>query len=289
MKFPLTADTEHLPNSNISRTATETQGQSAWAEPRGALGELVRLARERARTVDIPEAAPGPQAASFSRSLAGGTVSIIAEIKRSSPSRGPINAGIDASSQAAAFENGGASAISVLTEPSRFGGSMDDLRRVRRASGLPLLRKDFLVAPSQLAETRSAGASAALIIVRAVHDSLLMELSAAGVELGVELLFEVRDERELERAMRANAQIVGVNNRNLETLEVDSTTVSRIVPLVPPECLAVAESGYMTRQDVEAAAAAGADAVLIGSALSLSSDPEAALREMMGISRASRV
>lgn len=288
MKFPPAADTEHLPNSKISRTATETQAKSPWAEPAGALGELVRLARERARTLDVTQTASRPQAASFSKSLAGGTISIIAEIKRSSPSRGPINPGLDASRQAVAFENGGASAISVLTEPSRFGGSIDDLRQVRGATGLPLLRKDFHVAPSQLAEARAAGASAALIIVRAMDDSLLMELSAAGGELGLELLFEVRDEHELGRALRANAEILGVNNRNLETLEVDPTTVGRIVPLIPPECIAVAESGYMTRQDVETAAAAGADAVLIGSALSFSSDPEAALREMTGIAKASR-
>lgn len=277
-----------MPNSKISRTTTETQAKSPWTEPAGPLGELVRLARQRARALDLPGAGAGPRTPSFAGSLVGATVSVIAEIKRSSPSRGPINPELDASRQATAFERGGASAVSVLTEPSHFGGSIDDLRQVRSATSLPLLRKDFHVAASQLAEARAAGASAALVIVRAVDDSLLMDLSAAAGELGLELLFEVRDEHELERALRANAEILGVNNRNLETLEVDSTTVSRIVPLIPPECIAVAESGYMTRENVETAAAAGADAVLIGSALSLSINPEAALREMTGISKASR-
>ncbi len=225
---------------------------------------------------------------SFSSALLRSDVAVIAEIKRSSPSRGPINPGMRADSQAVAYRNGGASAISVLTEPTRFGGAIADVASAGIASGLPILRKDFIVTESQLTEARDSGASAALIIVRAIDPSRLRSLREHADGISLELLFEIRDERELRYALDAGARIVGVNNRNLETLEIDSTTVARVLPLIPPDCIAVAESGYMSRAAVETAAAAGADAVLVGSSVSAAENPEIAVKTLTGIAKASR-
>lgn len=195
---------------------------------------------------------------------------------------------MDSGLQAAAYTAGGAAAISVLTERDRFGGSIRDLATVREATVLPMLRKDFHVVESQLSDARNAGASAALIIVRSMEPRKLSGMQRHASEIGLELLFEVRDEMELSAALDAGARMIGVNNRNLETLEIDETTVERIVPLIPPGCIAVAESGYTSREKVERAAAAGADAVLIGSSLSASADPAAAVRAVAGIRKAGR-
>lgn len=229
-----------------------------------------------------------PVVASFEQALRGDTVAVIAEVKRSSPSRGAINPGLDAGRLAQAFEAGGAAAISVLTEPARFGGSLVDLASVRAAIRLPMLKKDFHVARPQLLEARAVGASAALIIVRAIEPGRLLGLAETARDIGLEILFEVRDERELARALDVGARIIGVNNRNLETLEIDPATVGRVLPCIPLDCLAVAESGYSTRSDVEGAARAGADAVLIGSSLSAAVDPSTTLRELAGVRRSTR-
>jgi indole-3-glycerol phosphate synthase len=212
---------------------------------------------------------------------------VIAEIKRSSPSKGAINPELDVEAQAKAYRAGGAAAISVLTEPSRFGGDIRDIKAALIA-GLPILRKDFIVAEWQLTDAVEAGASAALIIVRGIEPARLKPLHDHALGLGLEILFEVRDEGELERALEAGAVMIGVNNRNLETLEIDQTTVERIVPLIPRGCVAVAESGYTSRSLVENAAAAGADAVLVGSSLSASPDPAASVRELTGVVKRSR-
>ena len=229
-----------------------------------------------------------PPVRSLRKALEGDTVSVIAEVKRSSPSRGAIRLDMESGAQARAYAAGGAAAISVLTEPRRFGGSIADLASVRSATGLPMLRKDFHVAESQLTDARSAGASAALIIVRALEPGRLVDLAGHAAEIGLELVFEVRDERELALALNAGARIIGVNNRNLETLEMDETTVERILPMIPSSCTAIAESGYSSREKVEGAAAAGADAVLIGSSLSASAYPEAAVRSVAGVRKAGR-
>jgi indole-3-glycerol phosphate synthase len=213
---------------------------------------------------------------------------VIAEVKRRSPSKGAIRPDLDAVQQALAYQRGGASAISVLTEPARFGGSNQDLNQVIESTSLPVLKKDFHVAEVQLDEAKALGASAALIIVRAIEPSRLPVLAGKARDLNLEIIYEVRDEVELERALDAGAEIVGVNNRNLETLEVDPTTVGRIVPLIPDRCIAIAESGYRSRADIAFAARAGADAVLIGSSLSESADPEAAVRELAGVPRQQR-
>jgi indole-3-glycerol phosphate synthase len=224
----------------------------------------------------------------LSSALRGESVAVIAEIKRSSPSKGVINNGIDSGALAEQYAAGGASAISVLTEPTRFGGSDNDIALVRLSVRLPILKKDFHVTESQIAHAASTGASAALVIVRAVHPSELERLEKTARQSGIELVYEVRDERELELAVQTGAQIIGVNNRNLETLEIDRTTVSRIVPLIPRDCIAIAESGYSSTEEIEAAASAGADAVLIGSFLSASSDPADQVRSLSAVRRQNR-
>lgn len=196
-----------------------------------------------------------------------------------------INRDLDLAKQVAAYEAGGAAAISVLTESTRFGGSNDDLVRARTAVGIPLLRKDFHVETIQILEARSLGASAALVIARAVPPARLKELMAAGNDTGIEILVEVRNERELDLALGFGARVIGVNNRNLETLEIDPDTSLRLLPLVPRDAVAVAESGVRSVKDVERLATAGADAVLVGTELSASSEPEEAVRSLTGIER----
>ena len=222
---------------------------------------------------------------SFRDALQGRRVGVIAEVKRSSPSRGAINPGLDLARQVRAYEAGGAAAISVLTEPTRFGGSADDLVLARKSVALPLLKKDFHVEVSQILEARVLGASAALVIARAVPPGRLNDLMTAGADVALEILVEVRDERELDLALSLNARLIGVNNRNLETLEIDAGTSLRILPLIPRGVLAIAESGVKSAADVKRFADAGADAVLVGSELSGARDPEAAARALTDVAR----
>jgi indole-3-glycerol phosphate synthase len=212
-------------------------------------------------------------------------VAVIAEVKRSSPSKGTINESLDLGDQVSQYQAGGAAAISILTEQTRFGGSNEDLVQARSYVALPLLKKDFHVDVVQILEARALGAAAALVIARAVEPSLLGELVSAGAECGLEILVEIRDERELARAVSARAPLIGVNNRNLETLEIDPDTCMRILPLIPTDLVAVAESGISSTDDVERLASAGADAVLVGSVLSASTNPEAAVRALTGVAR----
>jgi indole-3-glycerol phosphate synthase len=283
--------TEHLPNSYVSRRSTEAQAFSAWTPPTGTLGELTNEATARAATL-APRAAELERLArnagsvpSFRGALQAQQVGVIAEVKRSSPSKGAINPGLDLVGQVKAYEEGGAAAISVLTEPARFAGSNDDLILARKSVVLPLLKKDFHVEVSQLLEARVLGASAALVIARAVSPARLRDLMSAGADVGLEILVEVRDERELDLALSLNASLIGVNNRNLETLEIDAGTSLRILPLIPRGVVAIAESGVKSAADVKRVAAEGADAVLVGSELSGSSDPESAVRSLTGIAR----
>lgn len=279
-----------MPNSNFSRTTTETQAESVWAPPRGTLGRLTRQAWERSRQLERGREVSGlpPEVRlvrpSLEEALGREHVAVIAEIKRKSPSKGDINVGLSADNQAQLYAAGGAAALSILTEPTSFGGSNEDIALARRA-GLPILKKDFHVSDAQLVEADTLGASAALIIVRAIEPDKLPQLAATARLIGLELVFEVRDEHELARAIGAGARMIGVNNRDLETLEVDETTVSRILPLIPVRCVAIAESGYQTAADVSRAASAGADAVLIGSALSASSDPAGDVRLLAAVPR----
>lgn len=221
-------------------------------------------------------------------SLRGESVAVIAEIKRSSPSKGALNPSLDAPGRAAEYVEGGAAAISVLTEPTRFGGSLADLVAVRRAVPAPVLRKDFIVHPAQLAEAAGAGADAVLLIARALDPSRLGKLAAVAAALGLDALVEVRDERELEAALAIPGCAVGVNTRNLETLEVDPTVGERLIAQVPADRVAVYESGVSARADVARAAGYGADAVLVGSVLSPAADGAAAVRALCGVARQAR-
>jgi len=271
------------------------QASPTWTSPGGTLGRIVAEARERvsglrARESELIRAAERvPPRGGFKSALEGETVGVIAEVKRRSPSKGWINAEISADLQACAYVRGGAAAISVLTEPANFGGSVDDLLAVQRAVAVPVLKKDFHVDPIQLVEARAVGASAALLIVRALSPADLTLMSDSARQLGLEVLVEVRDENELQRALDAGATIVGINNRNLETLEIDPETSERLLRLVPPSVVAVAESGVSKRSDVERLARAGANAVLVGSAISAAEDPSAAVAALSGVARVRRV
>lgn len=221
--------------------------------------------REDARLLPMPP--------SFRSALRSDRVAVIAEVKRSSPSKGAIAPQLDAIAQARAYEAGGAAAISVLTEPTRFGGSLEDLHDVAAGVRIPVLRKDFIVHPVQIWEARASGAAAILLIVRALAPELLAQLAETAREASLDVLFEIRDKQELARALDVNATIIGVNNRNLETLVIDPTTAPRLIPHIPADVIAIAESGMREPQDAEPAIAAGADALLVGSALSGAADP----------------
>ncbi|HEY2825395.1 MAG TPA: indole-3-glycerol phosphate synthase TrpC, partial [Gemmatimonadales bacterium] len=206
-------------------------------------------------------AGQAPLAPDWMQSLGGPSVSVIAEVKRRSPSAGAIAPGLDPADHARKYEDGGARAISVLTEERHFGGSLDDLARVRQAVRLPVLRKDFVLHPVQVYETRAAGASAVLIIVRAVPANALRSLVALAHEVGLAALVEVHTRGELGAALAAGARIVGVNNRDLDTFHVDVDGAAGVLRAIPEGILAVAESGIADRAGVEKAASWGADAV----------------------------
>jgi indole-3-glycerol phosphate synthase len=207
---------------------------------------------------------------------------IVAEVKRASPSAGVIH-DADPGDRARAYELGGAAAISVLTEPRHFDGSLLDLQAARRAVALPVLRKDFMVHPSQIIEARAAGADAVLLIAAAVSEPELKGLVAAAADLGLAALVEAHGEEDLDRVLGTDAELVGVNARDLETLEVDPDRALELVRRVPPDRIAVAESAIRTREDVERALDAGAHAVLVGEALMRADDPVAKLGELRGI------
>lgn len=212
-------------------------------------------------------------------------VSVLAEVKRASPSRGDLAPIADPAELAARYAAGGAAAISVLTERRRFQGSLADLVTVRAAVDVPVLRKDFIVTEYQLVEARAAGADLALLIVAALDDAELRDLHATAVELGLTPLVEVHDEGEIERALAVGARLVGVNNRNLKTLAVDPATFGRLAPLLPEGVCRVNESGITGPADVAASRAAGADVVLVGEALVTGDDPAAAVQAMIAAGR----
>lgn len=272
------------------------QGSQVWAPPTGALGGLVQQAHARAaglaareaeleRKVDLSGSRPKR---SLVTALRRSDVAVLAEVKRRSPSKGWIRAALDAPDQARAYERGGASAISVLTEPEHFGGSNEDLEAVLAAVALPVLKKDFHVHPLQLLEAKALGATAALLIVRALSRESLRQLFESARALSLEVLVEVRDEEELERALELGAVLVGINNRNLETLEIDRGRSERLLKCIPERVVAVAESGISAMADVQLMALSGAHAVLVGSSISAAMDPESAVRALTGLQRRSR-
>ena len=242
-----------------------------------------RVERLRAETqVDELEAAAAERAAprGFAAALAGEDVAIIGEIKRISPLKGPLAPDLDPFETASAYARGGAAALSVLTEPEFFGGSLEDLRAVLPV-GIPVMRKDFVVDPLQVLEARAAGADAVLLIVRVVQDDLANLLNETRAH-GMDALVEVYDEADVRRALDAGASLVGVNNRDLATFEVDPDRTARLGALIPSDVTLAALSGVTARSDIQAHRAAGARAVLVGEGLVTASDPAAKLRELRG-------
>jgi indole-3-glycerol phosphate synthase len=218
----------------------------------------------------------------FRNALAAPGLHVIAECKRRSPSRGVLREDYVPASIAAGYERGGAAAISVLTEPTFFDGDLAHLEAVRSAVSVPLLRKDFIVDEYQLVEARASGADAVLLIVAALSDSDMRRLMRSAEALRLDVLVEVHDESELDRALEAGATLVGVNNRNLRTLEVDVDASFRLAARLPRGVLAVAESGLRTRADLDRLAQAGYKAFLIGERLMTTPDPGAALAALLG-------
>jgi indole-3-glycerol phosphate synthase len=202
-------------------------------------------------------------------------------MKRSSPSKGPIRPGAGVAEIVRAYQDAGARAVSVLTEPHWFGGSLDDLVEARAACDLPLLRKDFLVDEYQLIEARVAGADAVLLIVAALEPERLAALIGVASDLGMDALVEVHDEDEVEIAVEAGAEVIGVNNRDLHSLDVDLATTFRLLADVPAGTVVVAESGITTREAVRDLEEAGVDAILVGEALMRVHDPRDAVRELL--------
>ncbi len=218
----------------------------------------------------------------FPGALSRDSINIIAELKKASPSRGLIRAEFDPVALAKSLEGAGAAALSVLTEEDHFQGDLKYMKDARAATELPVLRKDFIVDPWQVWEARATNADSFLLIVAGLTDALLRELLALGRELGMEPLVEVHTREELTRALAAGARMVGVNNRNLHTLEVRVETSLELIADIPDECIAVCESGLRTHDDLIRMSAAGFDAFLIGEHLMSQSDPAAALRTLLG-------
>ena len=209
-------------------------------------------------------------------------ISIISEIKRSSPSKGSLAPIVDPAGLAAQYEQAGAAVISVLTERRRFGGSLDDLDIVRKAVDIPILRKDFMVSEYQFYEARAHGADVALLIVAALSQNQLDDYYQLSKELGMKALVEVHTHDELERALEISPEIVGVNSRNLKTLEVDTQAFSQLIPQIPSGIARVAESGISKRDDVIFAHECGATAILVGEALVRAKSPSVAINELLG-------
>lgn len=222
-----------------------------------------------------------PPARDFAATLRGQAPALIAEVKRASPSAGAIADDIDPVAQAAAYAEGGAAAISVLTEARHFHGSLTDLEAVRIAVAVPVLRKDFLVHPAQVIEARAHGADAVLLITACLTDAELAAMLAITRDLCMSALVETHADDELDRALASGAEVIGVNARDLETLDVDVDRAIERVRRIPSDRVAVFESGVRTRADVEAAVEAGASAILVGEALMRAGDPRAAVRELI--------
>ncbi len=235
------------------------------------LDELIEATRSRAPT------------RGFRSALAGGHgLAVIAEIKRQSPSKGDLNIGLDPAIWARTYERGGATCLSVLTDVDHFGGSVADLQAARAACSLPVIRKDFTVSELDVVDARLIGADCVLLIVAALTPSELDAFHSLAVEIGLDALVEVHDEAELEQALDVGATLIGVNQRDLVTFEVDHERAVRMAGVIPDVAVKVAESGVRNAADARALRAAGYDAILVGEALVTSSDPAATIAELIG-------
>lgn len=240
------------------------------AKRRRSLGELHEKMSQAAAPLDAHQV------------LRGDAMKVIAEVKRASPSKGELSAIGDPAALAEQYENAGASVISVLTEERRFKGSLADLTAVRAKVSIPILRKDFMIDEYQFFEARAHGADMVLLIVAALAKSQLRDFYDLATEMGMASLIEVHTGDELERAMEITPRIVGVNSRNLKTLDVDQGAFAELIPQIPAEVIRVAESGISARRDVEFAQSHGADAILVGEALVTSANPTLAMRTLLG-------
>lgn len=243
-----------------------------------ALGRVRPELRSRAEEASPPRPVLGPLRR---RSRVG----VIAEVKRRSPGAGEIDPGLDPGALSAGYEDAGAMAVSVLTDGPWFGGSLDDLRLVRGARTVPVLRKDFVIDPLQVYEARAAGADMVLLIVRILDPVLLADLRAMIHELGMTALVEVHDEWEAETALESGVSLVGVNNRDLSVFRTDLAVTERLARYLPGDVLLVSESGIRSREDVERMAACGADAVLVGEALVRNGAPGRLVEELASVPR----
>jgi indole-3-glycerol phosphate synthase len=252
------------------------------AEKRAEVARARALHPEAALLARLPEApAVRPFAAALKRAIARGRAGLIAEIKKASPSGGLIRPDFDPAALARAYQAGGATCLSVLTDAPYFQGSTADLAAARAAVALPVLRKDFLLDPYQVIESRVIGADCVLLIIAALPDALARELAAAAGELGLDVLVEVHNRAELDRALALDAGLIGINNRNLRTLQTDLATTEALAPLVPKGRLIVAESGIRHPEDLDRLAAVGAGAFLVGEALMREEDVAAATRRLL--------
>jgi indole-3-glycerol phosphate synthase len=256
----------------------------------GILAEIVRTKREElaalAPHVHGLEAAAASAGAArgFADALARpGTVSLIAECKRRSPGAGPIRPGLDPAGLTSGYEHAGASALSVLTDATYFGGSLDDLSAVRAATSIPVLRKDFTLDRLHLLEARAAGADAVLLIVRILDDVALERLHRDAIALGLDVLVEVHDATELERALRIDARVIGINNRDLSNFTTDLATTEQLLASVPPDVIIVSESGIRSRADVRRLGEAGVEAILVGESILVADEPSKAAAELVGV------
>lgn len=246
---------------------------------------LPALDRESEAMFRVARTVPEPP--DLRSALSGPRVAVIAEVKRRSPSEGTISDALEPAAHARAYAENGASAVSVLTEEAHFGGSGSDLQQVSRNAGVPVLRKDFILHEAQVAEARGWGASGVLLIVRALGPARLAALLATTRELGLTALVEAHDAAEVDTALEAGADVIGINSRDLTTFRIDPGAWS-LLGRIPAGRIAVAESGMSCRRDVERAAEAGADAVLVGSVLSRAASPGPLVRELSGVVRRGR-
>lgn len=240
-------------------------------------------ADDRALEPLIKQAQAMPPTRGFRLALASAEqLAVIAEVKRRSPSKGNLNAGLDPAELAGLYEQGGASCISVLTDADHFGGSVDDLQSARVACSLPVIRKDFTVSALDVVDARLMGADCVLLIVAALTPEELARFHRLAIDIGLDVLVEIHDERELEHALAAEAAIVGVNQRDLMTFQVDHERAKRMAAMIPDHALKVAESGVRDGDDARMLEAAGYDAVLVGETLVTSGDPVAAIADLIG-------
>jgi indole-3-glycerol phosphate synthase len=260
-------------SDTLARIVADKRAEVARQQAARPLGEVERAAKS----------APAPRgfAAALERTIAAGRHGLIAEIKKASPSRGLIRADFHPPTLARAYAEGGAACLSVLTDEPWFQGRSEDLVAARTAVELPVLRKDFMIDPYQIAESRALGADCVLLIMAALSDAQARELEAAAADHGMDVLIEVHDGPELDRALLLRGRLIGINNRNLKTLEVDLHTTEELAPKVPDDRLLIAESGLFTPADLARMARAGARCFLIGESLMRQADVAAATRALL--------